>query len=169
MISKDPRVSYYENISFSYIPSERIPSTRAFSLERSKVFIFEDICLAPEHIQNRIGQFFENGCHRNISCIYITQKYHKVDIFICENSTHLVLFNSGSSIQDVSKIVERYADDVKGTSMVINSYLCKGEFVIFDLTRSEDDPLAIRLRFDTPLNLQKEIEARQKRKEKKVP
>ena len=50
MISKDPRVSYYENISFSYIPSERIPSTRAFSLERSKVFIFEDICLAPEHI-----------------------------------------------------------------------------------------------------------------------
>jgi len=105
MISKDPRAPYYENISFSYIPPERIPSTRAFSLKRSKVFIFEDICLAPEHIQNRISQFFENGRHRNISCIYITQKYHKVDTFIHENSTHLVLFNSGSSIQDVSKIV----------------------------------------------------------------
>src|SRR3954454_4474845 len=45
MISKDPRAPYYENISFSYIPPERIPSTRAFSPERSKVFIFEDICL----------------------------------------------------------------------------------------------------------------------------
>ena len=97
------------------------------------------------------------------------QKYHKVDTFICENSTHLVLFNSGSSIQDVSKIVGRYADDVKGASMVINSYLCKGEFVVFDLTRPEDDPLAIRLRFDTPLNLQKEIMVRQKRKEKSAP
>src|SRR5438045_7662593 len=50
MISKDPRAPYYKNISFSYIPPERIPSTRAFSPERSKVFIFKDICLAPEHI-----------------------------------------------------------------------------------------------------------------------
>src|SRR6266498_568504 len=63
MISKDPRASYYENISFSYISPERIPSTRAFSLEKSKVFIFKDICLASEHIQNYIDQFFENGCH----------------------------------------------------------------------------------------------------------
>jgi len=48
--------------------------------------------------------------------------------------------------------------------MVINSYLRKkGEFVVFDLSRPEDDPFAIRLRFDTLLNLQKEIEARQKR------
>ncbi|CAB4421286.1 unnamed protein product [Rhizophagus irregularis] len=30
--------------------------------------------------------------------------------------------------------------------MVINSYLRKGEFVVFDLIRPEDDPLAIRLR-----------------------
>ena len=65
-----------------------------------------------------------------------------------------------------SKIIRRYTDDVKNASMVINSYLRKGEFVVFDLTRPEDDPLAICLRFDTPLNLQKEIMVRQKRKEK---
>jgi len=50
--------------------------------------------------------------------------------------------------------------------MVINSYLRKSEFVVFDLNRPKDNPLAIRLRFDTLLNLQKEIEVRQKRKEK---
>ncbi|RIA97623.1 hypothetical protein C1645_813864 [Glomus cerebriforme] len=111
MISKDPRVPYYEDISFSYIPPEKIPSTRAFSPKR-------------------------------------------------------IVFNSGSSHEDISKIIRRYTDDVKNASMVINSYLRKSEFVVFDLTRPEDDPLAIRLRFDTPLNLQKEIEARQKRKEK---
>ena len=77
-----------------------------------------------------------------------------------------MLFNFGSSYEDVSKIIRRYTDDVKNASMVINSYLQKGEFVIFDLTRPEDDPLAICLRFDTSLNLQKEIEARQKCKEK---
>ncbi|CAG8459572.1 632_t:CDS:2 [Cetraspora pellucida] len=49
-------------------------------------------------------------------------------------------------------------------SMVINSYLRKNEFIVFDLTRSEDNLLAIRLRFDTPLDLQKEIELRQKHK-----
>jgi hypothetical protein len=66
----------------------------------------------------------------------------------------------------VSKIAGRYTDDVKNASMVINSYLWKGKFIVFDLDKPEDDPLAIRLRFDTPLNLQKEIEARQKRREK---
>ena len=94
------------------------------------------------------------------------QKYHKFDTFTCENTTHLVVFYSGSSHEDISKIIRRYTDDVKNASMVINSYFRKGEFVVFDLTRPEDDPLAIRLRFDTPLNLQKEIEARRKRKEK---
>ena len=98
MISKDPRMPYYENISFNYIPPEKIPSTRAFSPKRSTLIIFENVCLAPEHIQNRIGQFFGNGRHWNISCIYVTQKYHRVDTFIHENSTHLVLFNSGSNI-----------------------------------------------------------------------
>ena len=81
-----------------------------------------------------------------------------------ENANYLVLFNSGSSYEDVSKIIRRYTDDVKNASIVINSYLRKGEFIVFDLDRPEDDPLAIRLRFDTPLNLQKEIELRQKKK-----
>ena len=168
MISKDPKAPYYEDVSFRYIPPERIPNTRAFSPERSTVIIFEDLCLAPEHMQNQIGQFFGNGRHRNISSIYVTQKYHKVPTFIRENTSLLVVYNGGGSQQDVSKIAGRYTDDVKNASMVINSYLRRGEFIVFDLTRPEDDPLAIRLRFDTPLNLQKEIEARQKRKEKSI-
>jgi hypothetical protein len=169
LISKDPRAPYYENIRFSYISPERIPDVKSFSPERSTLIIFEDLCVAPEYIQNRIIPFFTHGRHRNISPIYVTQRYHKVPIIIRENITHLVMFNGGGSPQDVSKIAGRYTDDVKNASMVINSYLRKKEFIVFDLTRSEDDPLAIRLRFDTPLNLQKEIEARKKCKEKSAP
>ncbi|PKK59160.1 hypothetical protein RhiirC2_720015 [Rhizophagus irregularis] len=57
-----------------------------------------------------------------------------------------VIYNAGSNSQDVSKIIGRYTDDVKDASMVINSYLRRGEFIVFDLSRPEDDPLAIRLR-----------------------
>ncbi|CAG8495451.1 24580_t:CDS:2, partial [Cetraspora pellucida] len=61
------------------------------------------------------------------------------------------------SYKDVSKIIHRYTDDVKNALMVINSYLCKNKFIVFDLKRPKDDLLAIRLRFDTSLDLQKEI------------
>src|SRR6266542_1805379 len=61
IISKDLKASYYKNIQFSYISSEKILSVRAFSLKRSIAIIFEDVCLASEYIQNQIGQFFGNG------------------------------------------------------------------------------------------------------------
>jgi len=164
VIASDPKAPYYENIRFKYIPPEKIPSVKSFSPERSTVIIFEDLCVAPETIQNRIIPFFTHGRHRNISPIYVTQKYHKVPIIIRENISHLVLFNSGSSREEISKIIRRYTDDVKNASIVINRYLRKGEFIVFDLDRPEDDPLAIRLRFD----LQKEIQLQLKNNEKAV-
>ena len=81
-------------------------------------------------------------------------------------SRYLINVTFYSITHKIAKIIGRYTDDVKNASMVINSYLRKNEFIVFDLTRSEDDPLAIRLRFDTPLNLQKEIELRQKNKKR---
>ncbi|CAG8557631.1 10028_t:CDS:2, partial [Cetraspora pellucida] len=111
--------------------------------------------------------------YENIRFKYISSKkissvklFSSERIIIRENLSHLVIFNSGSSSQDVSKIVGRYTDDIKSASIVINSYLRKSEFIVFDLNRAEDDLLAIRLRFDTPLDLQKEIELCQKRKTK---
>jgi hypothetical protein len=104
------------------------------------------------------------GRHRNISSIYVIQRYHHTPIIIRKNISHLVVFNGGSFYQDISKIIGRYTEDVKNTSMVVNSYLRKGEFIVFDLNKSDDDPLAIRLRFDTPLDLQKEVKLREKQK-----
>ncbi|CAG8455882.1 17096_t:CDS:2 [Cetraspora pellucida] len=113
IISKDPKAPYYENIRFSYILPEKIPSVKAFSSKQ-------------------------------------------------------ILFNSGSSYEDVSKIICRYTDDVKNASIVINCYLYKGKFIVFNLDRPEDNPLAIRLRFDILLDLQKEIELQQKCKIKNI-
>ena len=96
------------------------------------------------------------------------QKYHKVPTFIREGISHLVLFSSGSSHEDISKIIQRYTDNVKNASMVINRYLCKGEFIVFDLNRSKDDKLAIRLKFDISLDLHKEIQLQVKNNEKAI-
>src|SRR6266542_4379910 len=57
IISKDLKVLYYENIRFSYILPEKIPSVRAFSPEQSTAIIFEDVCLAPEYIQIKLANF----------------------------------------------------------------------------------------------------------------
>src|SRR6266540_1770148 len=57
IISKDSKTPYYENITFSYILPEKIPSIRAFLPERSTAIIFEDLCVAPKSIQNRIIPF----------------------------------------------------------------------------------------------------------------
>ncbi|RIB11458.1 hypothetical protein C2G38_2203384 [Gigaspora rosea] len=58
----------------------------------------------------------------------------------------------------------RDTNNVKNASIVINSYLCNVEFIVFDLNKAEDDSLAIWLRFDTLLNLLKETELWQKHK-----
>src|SRR4051794_29334191 len=52
LIASNPKAPYYENIRFSYISPERIPNVKSFSPKRSTVIIFEDLFIAPEHIQN---------------------------------------------------------------------------------------------------------------------
>ncbi|CAG8723874.1 7874_t:CDS:2 [Cetraspora pellucida] len=97
--------------------------------------------------------------YKNIRFKYISpEKISSVKSFSPERSTVIIFEDlcvapKGSSYQDVSKIIGRYTDNVKNASMVINSYFQKNEFIVFDLTRSEDDLLAICLRFDTLLDL----------------
>ncbi|PKC55953.1 hypothetical protein RhiirA1_474761 [Rhizophagus irregularis] len=125
IISKDLKAPYYEKIRFSYILPEKIPSVRSFSPERSTAIIFEDVCVAFESIQNRIIPFFTHRRYRNISNIYVTQCYYHTPIIICKNILHLVVFNGGSSHQDISKVIGRYTEDMKNTSMVVNkSSIC---------------------------------------------
>ncbi|PKC00763.1 hypothetical protein RhiirA5_427720 [Rhizophagus irregularis] len=63
--------------------------------------------------------------YRNISNIYVTQCYYHTPIIICKNILHLVVFNGGSSHQDISKVIGRYTEDMKNTSMVVNkSSIC---------------------------------------------
>ncbi|PKK66640.1 hypothetical protein RhiirC2_714711 [Rhizophagus irregularis] len=47
----------------------------------------------------------------------------------------------------------RHQDDPKKASKIIDRHLREWNFVVFDFTKATDDPLAIRLGWDTPLKL----------------
>jgi hypothetical protein len=50
-------------------------------------------------------------------------------------------------------IVRQYTDDPKKASKIINKYLREWKFVVFDFTKTTDDPLAVKLGWDAPLKL----------------
>ncbi|CAG8706191.1 19780_t:CDS:2 [Cetraspora pellucida] len=105
--------------------------------------------------------YINNGEPEPMLCLGITWIRKATEINKLEQQV-LDMYN------DVSKIIHRYTDDIKNALMVINSYLHKGEFIVFDLDRPKNDPLAIWLRFNTSLDLQKEIELQQMRKIKNI-
>ena len=74
IIASNPKAPYYENIRFRYISPEKIPSVKSFSPERSTVIIFEDLCVAPESIKNRIIPFFDK--YNFIAELHIHAKAH---------------------------------------------------------------------------------------------
>jgi hypothetical protein len=115
--------------------------------------VFEDLCAESNKIQERIVPYFIGGRHRNISPIYVTQKYQAVPKIIRENISHLVMFRGSGSRDDIQRVVRQYTDNPKKASKIIDKHLRDRNFVVFDFTKPIDDPLAIRLGWDTPLTL----------------
>ena len=130
-----------------------IPEITKFSPERTSVVVFEDLCADPKNIQERIIPYFISGRHQNISPIYVSQKYTQTPKIIRENITHLALFRGSGSREDICRIVRQYTDNAKKASKIIDKHLRKRDFIIFDFTKTTDDPMSIRLGWDLPLDL----------------
>jgi len=144
---------YREDVTFKRISPDKIPDITKFLPERSTVVVFEDLCAESKKVQERIIPYFISGRHQNISPIYVSQKYTQTPKIIRENISHLCLFRGSGSRDDISRIVRQYTDDPKKASKIIDKHLRDREFVVFDFTKAVDDPLTIRLGWDTPLNL----------------
>ena len=49
--------------------------------------------------------------------------------------------------------MRQYTDDLKKAFKIIDKHLRNQNFIVFGFTKAIDDPLAIRLGWDTPLKL----------------
>ncbi|POG69266.1 hypothetical protein GLOIN_2v1777358 [Rhizophagus irregularis DAOM 181602=DAOM 197198] len=130
-LAQDKSKPYYEDITFSTLTPDKIPDPKKFNVKRSKLTIFEDVCSDPPAIQKKIIPYFSRGRHENISSIYVSQKFHRIPTDI-------------------------HADQHKA-SKVIDGYLRQKEFVVIDINKPRSESFS--LRWDTPLNLEKEIKS----------
>jgi len=157
-LAQDKSKPYYEDITFSTLTPDKIPDPKKFNVKRSKLTIFEDVCSDPPAIQKKIIPYFSRGRHENISSIYVSQKFHRISTDIRKNAMHIVLFSGGGSTRKLADIISPYTDaDPHKASKVIDGYLRQKEFVVIDINKLRSESFS--LRWDIPLNLEKEIES----------
>ncbi|CAB4386483.1 unnamed protein product [Rhizophagus irregularis] len=75
-----------------------------------------------------------------------------------KNFTHIVLFSGGGSTRKLADIISPYTDaDPHKASKVLDGYLRQKEFVVIDINKPRSESFS--LRWDTPLNLEREIKS----------
>ena len=140
-----------EDVSFKVLPATDIPDIEEFDPSRSTVVIFEDLMNASRKIQERIAEYFSSGRHRNISPIYISQRFFAIPKTIRENVSYISLHRGGGSLADIKRIISQYTEHSESLAPIIDDLTRKREFIVFDLGRSKIDPLSIRVRWDTSI------------------
>ena len=61
------------------------------------------------------------------------------------------MHRGAGSLSDIKRIISQYTEHSDILAPVIDDLTLKKEFIVFDLRRSRDDPLSIRVRWDTSL------------------
>ena len=140
-----------EDILFIAIPYTEIPDVDEFSPEVATLVIFEDIMDAPKKVQDKITGYFIRGRHRNVSSIYVAQRFFAIPKAIRENLSYISLHGGYGNLSDTKRIIQLYTDESETLAPVINDLSLNWEFIVFDRRRSRTDPLSIRLRWDTSL------------------
>ena len=140
-----------KDVSFKAYPYTEIPDAKDFDPSRATLVVFEDLMNMPKKIQERIADYFSSGRHSNISAIYTSQRYFLIPKTIRENATHTSIHRGAGSLPDLKRIVSQYTEDSEYLAPVIDDLIRKREFIVFDHRRSRNDPLSIRVRWDTSL------------------
>ncbi|CAB5345287.1 unnamed protein product [Rhizophagus irregularis] len=101
---------------------------------------------APKKIQDLITGYFTHGRHKNISYIYVAQRFFAIPKAIRENVNYISLHGGHGSLTDTKRIICLYTEESESLAPVIDDLTLQREFVVFDLRWSKSDPLSIRVR-----------------------
>jgi hypothetical protein len=110
-----------EDVTFNAITPDEIPPVTDFDPKRSTVVVFEDLVNEPKKIQQRIAEYFTHGRHRNISPIYVSQRFFAVPKIIRENLTYIVLHAGAGNLQDIKRIVSQYTEHSNKIAPIIDN------------------------------------------------
>lgn len=146
-----------EDVSFKVLSPSEIPNIDEFNPERSTLVVFDDLMHESKKIQEQIAKYFTHGRHRNISPIYIAQRFFSIYKTIRDNATYIVLHRGGGNLYDIKNIISRYTENSDHLAPIINDLTLKQEFIVIDLRRSKIDPLSIRVRWDKPLEVENSV------------
>ena len=140
-----------EDVLFRALSPLEIPDVEEFDPNRATVVVFKDLMNMPKKIQERIADYFSSGRHSNVSPIYVSQRFFLIPKTIRENLTHISLHRGSGNLLDLKRIISPYTEHPENLVPVIDDLTLKKEFIILDLRRFKDDPLSIRVRWDTSL------------------
>ncbi|GBC53061.2 hypothetical protein GLOIN_2v1874888 [Rhizophagus irregularis DAOM 181602=DAOM 197198] len=141
-----------EEIPFTAVSHSEIPNVKDFNSTQATVVIFEDLMDAPKKTQDLITRFFTHGRHKNISCIYVAQRFFTIPKAIRENVNYISLHKGTGSLTDTKRIIRQYTEESESLAPVIDDLTLQREFIVFDLRRSKSDLLSIRVKWDTSLS-----------------
>jgi hypothetical protein len=71
---------------------------------------------------------------------------------IRENVTYISLHRGAGSLADIKRIISLYTKHSDSIAPIIDDLTRKKEFIVFDHKRPKDDPLSIRVRWDTSIS-----------------
>src|ERR1044072_2216704 len=134
-----------EDVSFQIISPDNIPDLGEFDPNRYTVVIFEDLMNKPKKIQDQIADYFSSGRHSNISPIYVSQRFFAIPKTVRENINYISLHRGAGSLSDIKRIISQYTDQSASLAPAIDELTLKKEFIVFDLRRSQNDPLLIKV------------------------
>ena len=141
-----------KEIPFTAVTHSEIPEINSFDSSQATVVIFEDLMDAPKKTQDLITGYFTHGRHKNISCIYVAQRFFAIPKAIRENVNYISLHGDHGSFTDTKRIIRLYTEESESLAPVIDDLTLQREFVVFDLRWSKSDPLSIRVRWNTSLS-----------------
>ncbi|GES90794.1 hypothetical protein RCL_jg14365.t1 [Rhizophagus clarus] len=128
-----------------------MPDVEDFDPKIATVVIFEDLMDAPKNIQEKITGYFTHRRHRNISVIYVAQRFYAIPKAIRENVNYISLYGGHGSLNDIKRIIRQYTNELDSLAPIIDELTLSREFIVFDLRRPKTDPLSIRVQWDTSL------------------
>ncbi|GET56513.1 hypothetical protein RhiirA5_413472 [Rhizophagus irregularis] len=103
----------------------------------------QDLMDTPKKTQDLITGFFIYRRHKNISCIYVVQRFFAIPKAIWKNINYISLYGGHRSLTDTKRIICQYTEESESLVSVIDNFTLQHEFVVFDLRHFKSDLLSI--------------------------